>query len=139
MPSVAERIEESALAYEQPAIAADELEDDDAYALCPIAATIDENERRIKAEEARYTHLVGNRGLFEHYMDPFEFKVLMRQASTRLVNFDPAWDLPSEDCPLPMPWLDQPCWSRGGGNSHAQAYYAGSEFACPRPPRRGYH
>lgn len=71
---------------------------------CHIWATIDENERRIKAEEARYAELVANRSLYDYYMDPYDFKVLMRHASTRLVNFDPAWDLSAEAYPLPRPW-----------------------------------
>ena len=71
---------------------------------CPILDAIDENERRIKAEEARYAEFMANRSLYAYYMDPLDFKVLMRHASNRLVNFDPSWDLPAEAYPLPKPW-----------------------------------
>ena len=132
MPTVAERFEESAQALDQSFMA----DLPECEPLCPIAAAIDENERRIKAEEVRYSQLMSNRGLYEYYMDPFEFRVLMREAACRLVNFDPAWDLPSEVCPLPTPWDSY--WAR---NRVQYAYYerpTSSEFACPRPPRRGF-
>ena len=71
---------------------------------CNIEETIDELERRIKAEEARYARLVANRQLYEHYMEPSDFRGLMRESAFRLVNFDPNFDLPCEACPLPTPW-----------------------------------
>lgn len=86
---------------EQPVIVAEP--EYDAF-LCPIASAIDENECRIKAEEARYTQLIANRQMYEYYMNPYDYKLLMREAATRLVNFDPVWDLSAEECPLPTPW-----------------------------------
>ena len=85
---------------EQPVIAEVPV---DPY-FCDIEEAIDECERRIKAEESRYAKLVANREVYEHWMDPYEFKVLMRQSATRLVNFDPCFDLPAEEYPLPRPW-----------------------------------
>ena len=85
---------------EQPVIAEVPV---DPY-FCDIEEAIDECERRIKAEESRYAKLVANREVYEHWMDPFDFKVLMRQSATRLVNFDPCFDLPAEEYPLPRPW-----------------------------------
>ena len=103
---VAERFEECAQVFEQPVIDAPPEQE----ILCPIAAAIDESERRIKAEEVRYSQLVANRSLYEYYMDPFEFRVLMRASATRLVNYDPVWDLAPEQCPLPTPW--ESYWAR---------------------------
>jgi len=99
-PALVEECKESEMEVEQPEIAAEPA---DPF-FCSIEETIDECERRIKAEEARYARLVANRQLYEHWMDPYEFKVLMRQSATRLVNFDPCFDLPAELYPLPQPW-----------------------------------
>lgn len=100
---------------------------------CNIEETIDEFERRIKAEEARYARLVASRQLYEYYMEPSDFKELMRESAFRLVNFDPNFDLPSEACPLPCPWEQpQPMQLRHALDGRE------SEFALPRPPKRCY-
>ena len=70
---------------------------------CNIEENIDEFERRIKAEEARYAQVVANRKLYEQWMDPFECKVFFRESAIRLVNFDPNFDDPTPE-PLPLPW-----------------------------------
>ena len=82
-------------------------------------------------------------------MDPYDFKMLLRDASMRLVNFDPAWDLPAEACPLPAPW--DLTWTDYKSNSLKFSFSEtdprgaivnerrSSEFVCPKPPRRSCH
>ena len=72
-----------------------------------IEDTIDEFERRIKAEEARYSSLMANRQSYEKWMEPSDYRQLMRDSANRLINFDPNFDLPCELVPLPRPWLHQ--------------------------------
>lgn len=111
---------------------------------CNIEEAIDECERRIKAEESRYAKLVANRDVYEHWMDPYDFKVLMRESATRLVNFDPCFDLPAEAYPLPRPWEQSMYYPSRQCNYHAAQMYHDQrqqqhEFALPRLPRRSQH
>lgn len=66
---------------------------------CNIEEEIDELERRVKQEEARYASLSTNRHHYEQYMDPVQFESLLRTAACRLVNFDPNFDAPNYE-----PW-----------------------------------
>ena len=70
---------------------------------CNIEETIDEFERRVKAEEARYSTVVANRKLYEAWMEPLECKQFFRESAMRLINFDPNFDAPFDE-PLPRPW-----------------------------------
>lgn len=65
---------------------------------------IDEFERRIKAEEIRYSTVMANRRHYERWLEPSEYRQLMRESAMRLTNFDPNFDLPCELVPLPRPW-----------------------------------
>jgi len=114
----------------EPPVIEEEVETEFPDFLDPVWAAIDENERRIKAEEARFAELVARRSIYSYYMDPYEHKVMMQDASTRLLNFDPAWDLPAEACPLPRPW------EQLSRTSCFQAPPNFPVFAFPRPPRR---
>ena len=76
---------------------------DSYYSEC-IEETIDELERRIKAEEARFAQLTANRRRYEQWLEPDEVRYLFRHEANRLVNFDPNFDLPDPE-PLPQPWL----------------------------------
>ena len=71
---------------------------------CNIEENIDEFERRIKAEQVRYAKLMANQRLYEQFMDPQEYTLLFREASRRLVDFDPNFSAPETD-PLPTPWV----------------------------------
>ena len=73
---------------------------------CNIEETIDELERRVKAEEARYARLMANREWYEHWMDPNDYRSFMRQSATRLINFDPNFDA-DHTAPIPQPWQQQ--------------------------------
>lgn len=65
----------------------------------------------------------------------------MREAASRLVNFDPVFDLPCSEYPLPRPWdHEQEEMERYQHHSRMQEQYAAAnEFACPRPPRRSHY
>lgn len=108
-----------------------------------IEETIDEYERRIKVEEARYSKIVANRELYEHYMDPAECRQFFRDSALRLVNFDPNFDC-AEVADLPHPWelhRSSPTNNRTlpiPANSFREAPSSTPEFAYPQLPRGRY-
>ena len=53
---------------------------------------IDESERKIRFEAARYSKLVENKVYYQSVMPASEFKSLMDSAARRLVLFDPNFD-----------------------------------------------
>lgn len=59
---------------------------------CNIEEQIDEMERRIKQENARYYKLIANRDIYDHWMGQEATRGLMRDAAMRLMNFDPNFD-----------------------------------------------
>jgi hypothetical protein len=140
LPEVVEPIQKEEVKQAVEQVIAPEPVDDPNF--CNIEETIDECERRIKAEEARYAKLLAHRHHYEQWLHPVSFKLLMREAATRLVNFDPVFDLPSSACPLPRPW-DQHRQSRShhqfSGQSATSYVVPAEEFAYPKPPRRSHY
>ena len=94
------------IAAVEPVTQADSYLSDPHY--CNIEETIDEFERRIKAEEARYARVVANRQHYQDCMEPEEYRLFMRQSAQRLVNYDPNFDTPMVQ-PQPTPWETQVC------------------------------
>ena len=83
-----------------------------------IEETIDELERRINQEKARYSKLIANRHIYEQWMGPHASNRLVREASIRMLNYDPNFFAEPE--PLPQPWLHyRPPYYMGGH----QPYY----------------
>lgn len=104
---------------------------------CNIEETIDEFERRIKAEEARYAKVVANRHLYQEWMEPEELRLFMRQSAQRLVSFDPNFDAPIVE-PLPCPWANNqayggvmPSDNYSSHYSRPYDYYYGRQAAAP--------
>jgi len=97
--AASEETKEQAMASFVPIIGGDEF---DAH-YCNIEEHIDEMERRIKQEKARYCKLIANRHVYEQWMGAEASRGLVRDAAFRLMNFDPNFDAEPE--PLPRPWL----------------------------------
>ena len=99
--------EEKALAplalMDETAAATSAMEWDPHYS--NIEETIDELERRINQEKVRFSKLIANRHIYEQWVGPHVMHGLVREASIRMLNYDPNFDAEPEA--LPSPWLHQ--------------------------------
>ena len=119
--------EEKALAplalVDETAAATSAMEWDPHYS--NIEETIDELERRINQEKVRFSKLIANRHIYEQWMGPHALNGLVREASFRMLNFDPNFDAEPE--PLPHPCLyNRPDYM--GSQSHPYTNTAGVNY-----------